>query len=322
MQKGALHEKKKDMPARMFSKYSKMSIRKKAHGEFEIGSNMAHILEGSKVIESLNSRILEQVAQLKAQSVVPTLALVRVGEREDDIAYERGAIKKAAALGVDTRSLVLSEESTTADLCTCIKELNYDASVHGVLLFRPLPEHINEDQVCNTLAPQKDIDGITNLSLAGVFSHTNMGYAPCTAQACIEILDHYGYELAGKKAVVVGRSLVVGKPLAMLLLERNATVTVAHSRTKDLPKTVQEAEIVIACVGKAELLNASYFSPGQIVIDVGINVNESGKLVGDVKADEAHGIVEALSPVPGGVGAVTTSVLVKNVVDAARKLQG
>ncbi len=280
---------------------------------------MANILKGAEVVEALNASIESEVTILKSQGVEPTLAIVRVGERGDDISYERGATKRAEKLGVGVRSIVLSEDITTFELIETINTLNEDDSVHGVLMFRPLPKHIDEDLVRNSLAPIKDIDGITDLSLAGVFSDTATGFAPCTAQACMEILNHFNIEPKGKKAVVVGRSLVIGKPVAMLLLARHATVTIAHSRTADLPGTVKEADIVIACVGRAQMVDGSYLSPGQIVIDVGINVTEDGALVGDVNTPEAEGIVKAITPVPGGVGTVTTSVLVKNVVQAAAK---
>lgn len=283
---------------------------------------MAKILKGAEVVEALNASIESGVESLKSQGVEPTLAIVRVGERGDDISYERGATKRAEKLGVGVRSIVLAEDITTGELLETIKTLNGDDSVHGVLMFRPLPKHIDEDLIRNSLAPEKDIDGITDLSLAGVFSNTPTGFAPCTAQACMEILDHFKVELQGKKAVVVGRSLVVGKPVSMLLLARHATVTVAHSRTADLPGTVKDADVVIACVGRAQMVDGSYLSPGQVVIDVGINVTEDGALVGDVNTAEAEAIVEAITPVPGGVGTVTTSVLVKNVVQAATRAIG
>lgn len=280
---------------------------------------MAEILKGAEVVQALNTTIQSGVEDLKGKGVLPTLAILRVGERGDDISYEKGATKRAETLGVEVRSIVLPENVTTLELGEAVEQLNNDDGVHGVLMFRPLPKHIDEDLIRNMLSPAKDIDGITDLSLAGVFSDTTTGYAPCTAQACMEILAHFNYELSGKKVVVVGRSLVVGKPVAMLLLAQNATVTVAHSRTKDLPSVVKEADIVIACVGRAQMLDASYLSSGQVVIDVGINVTEEGNLVGDVNTDEALDIVHAITPVPGGVGTVTTSVLVKNVVDAASK---
>ncbi|MDR2035998.1 MAG: bifunctional 5,10-methylenetetrahydrofolate dehydrogenase/5,10-methenyltetrahydrofolate cyclohydrolase [Coriobacteriales bacterium] len=283
---------------------------------------MAQILKGAEVVKALNEQIVADSKALKERGVEPTLAVVRVGQRGDDISYENGAIKRAQELGVAVRSVVLPDNSTTALLVETLEDLNANPGVHGVLMFRPLPKHIDEDLVRNTLVPQKDIDGITDLSLAGVFANTATGFAPCTAQACMEILRHYGFELRGRKAVVVGRSLVIGKPVAMLLLAEHATVTLAHSQTVDLPEVVSEADLVIACVGRAQMINADYLAPGQVVIDVGINVSEDGALVGDVATQEAEAIVEAVTPVPGGVGTVTTSVLFKHVVQAATRLPG
>lgn len=280
---------------------------------------MAQILKGAPVVEAMNEAIGREAAALKARGVEPTLAILRVGEREDDIAYERGATKRCEKMGVAVRNVLLPADVTQADLIQAIEALNQDDGVHGVLLFRPLPKHINDDVVRNSLSPEKDIDGITDLSLAGVFANTDTGYAPCTPQACMEILEYYGIDLKGKKATVVGRSLVVGKPAAMMLLARNATVTVCHTRTLDMPAACREAEVLIVSAGRAGIVDKSYLAPGQVVIDVGINVNEDGSLCGDVNFGDAEDIVEAVTPVPGGVGTVTTSVLVKHVVQAAKK---
>jgi methylenetetrahydrofolate dehydrogenase (NADP+)/methenyltetrahydrofolate cyclohydrolase len=202
-----------------------------------------------------------------------------------------------------------------------VESLNNDSSVHGVLIFRPLPKHLDEAAVCAALKPEKDVDGITEGSLAGVFTGSGKGFAPCTAQACIEILDHFKIECKGKRAVIIGRSLVVGKPAAIMLMGKHATVTVCHTRTVDMPSVARNAEILIVAAGQMESLTKEFFSPGQVVIDVGINWNdEKGKLCGDVKFDDAEPIVAAITPVPGGVGTVTTSVLVSHVVEAARKL--
>jgi methylenetetrahydrofolate dehydrogenase (NADP+)/methenyltetrahydrofolate cyclohydrolase len=280
---------------------------------------MATILKGAEVADALNAQLIAEVEELKATGLTPTLAILRVGERGDDISYERGATKRAEKVGVAVKNVLLPADVAQSELEAAIDELNADASVHGVLMFRPLPKHIDEDAVRNRLAPAKDIDGITDASAAGVFTGQNTGFAPCTPQACMEILEYFGVEVKGREAVVVGRSLVVGKPAAMMLLDRHATVTVCHSRTIDLPAVVRRADIVIACVGRAQMLDAEYFSPGQVVIDVGINVTEDGALVGDVDFQAAEPIVEALTPVPGGVGTVTTSVLVKHVVQAAMR---
>ncbi|MCL1879782.1 MAG: bifunctional 5,10-methylenetetrahydrofolate dehydrogenase/5,10-methenyltetrahydrofolate cyclohydrolase [Actinomycetia bacterium] len=283
---------------------------------------MATILKGAEVAEALNAEIIKESEALKAAGIEPTLAILRVGERGDDISYEKGVTKRAEKVGVAIKNVLLPADVSQEVLIKTVEKLNADKSVHGVLMFRPLPKHIDEDTVCNVLDPAKDIDGITDASTVGVFTDNSSGFAPCTPSACMEILEHFGVDVKGKRAVVVGRSLVVGKPAAMMLLKRNATVTVAHSRTTDLPAVVREADIVIACVGRAKMVDASYLSPGQFVIDVGINVADDGSLAGDVDFEAASAIVEAITPVPGGVGTVTTSVNLKHVVEAAKNQCG
>jgi methylenetetrahydrofolate dehydrogenase (NADP+)/methenyltetrahydrofolate cyclohydrolase len=281
---------------------------------------MTEILGGAEAAEAIDAGTAEGAKALKAEGIVPVLAILRVGERGDDISYERGAARRAEKVGVSIRNILLPADAGQDKLAQTIRSLNADASVHGVLMFRPLPEHIDESEVCNTLDPAKDIDGITDLSLASVFTGGTVGYAPCTAAACMEVLNYYGIDPHGKNAVVVGRSLVVGKPVAMMLLGRHATVTMAHSRTKGLSSVTRGADIVIACIGRAKMLETSYFSEGQVVIDVGINVDDDGVLTGDVDFAEVQPIVEAITPVPGGIGTVTTSVLMKHVVDAAMRM--
>lgn len=279
----------------------------------------AKILQGAAVVDAMNKGLFRDIQQLKDRGISPTLAILRVGEREDDISYETGATKRGEKIGVAIRHVVLPETVAQDELNHTIAELNEDPQVNGVLLFRPLPSHIDEDTTRNLLDPAKDIDGITDVSLAGVFSAANTGFAPCTARACIEILDHYQYVLEGKKAIVIGRSLVVGKPVAMMLLQRNATVTIAHSRTQDLPSLVKEADIVIACTGRTEMIDARCLLERQVVIDVGINFDAEGKMVGDVAFKEAESKVAAITPVPGGVGTVTTNTLILQVVEAAKR---
>ena len=278
---------------------------------------MAEILKGASVVEAMNEALTGKVAALQAGGVQPTLAIVRIGGRQDDIAYERGAIKRCEKVGVAVCLVTLPADITEEALLNEITALNVDASVHGVLLFRPLPKGLNDDRVRNTLSPEKDVDGITDASLAGVFTGNGTGYPPCTAQACMEILDYYGVDPKGKRAVIVGRSLVVGKPVAIMLLARNATVTVCHTRTVDMPAVCREGEILIVSAGRAGIVDKTYLSPGQVVIDVGINVSADGSLCGDVNFADAGTIVGAVTPVPGGVGTVTTSVLAKHVVEAA-----
>ena len=283
---------------------------------------MATLFKGAEVNAALNERIKNDVEALKARGIEPKLGIVRVGERPDDLSYERGAVKRAESLGVAVEKFLLPADVEQDKLLDTIRAINADDKIHGVLLFRPLPKHLDENLICNTLAPEKDIDGITDLSNAGIFTGKELGFAPCTPSACMEILEHYGVDCKGKKAVVIGRSLVVGKPAAMMLIKRNATVTVCHTRTVDMPAVCREADILIVAAGRAGVVGADYVRPGQVVIDVGINWNEEKqKLCGDVDFDAVEPIVAAITPVPGGVGTVTTSVLVSHVVEAAKKIK-
>ena len=281
---------------------------------------MAELLKGAPVAAALNEETAARAAALRSRGVVPTLAILRVGAREDDLSYERGAVKRCAQAGVETRCIALDAEVDTPTFYAALDALNRDDGVHGILLLRPLPERLDNERARRAIAPEKDVDGCTDGSLAGVFTGAQLGFSPCTARAAVEILDHYGISCAGCRAAVIGRSLVVGRPAAMLLLARDATVTLCHSKTPDLPAAVREADIVIVCAGQAERFGAEYFRPGQTVVDVGIHWNEEkGRLCGDVRFDEAEPVVSALTPVPGGVGAVTTSVLVRHVVEAAER---
>ena len=283
---------------------------------------MASILKGAPVVAAMNERNAALCEQLKAKGVVPTLAVVRVGAREDDLSYERGALKRCEKVGITVRQVVLPEDAGQQELMDNIRSLNEDERVHGVLMFRPLPKHLDDEAARRALDPRKDMDGITDGSLAGVFTNTAVGYPPCTAQACLEILKFYNIPLSGKRAVVVGRSLVVGKPAAMMLDRENATVTLCNSRTRNLPALCQEADVVVVAMGKQGAIGGEHLRAGQVVVDVGIHVNAEGRLCGDVRFDEAEPLVEAVTPVPGGVGTVTTSVLVGHVVEAAEKALG
>ena len=280
---------------------------------------MAKQLLGKEVTAALNERIKAKVAQLEEKGVKPTLGIIRVGENESDISYERGATKRCETLGVACEKILLPADVSQEELLSVIDKVNKDPQIHGVLLFRPLPKHLNQSVIENALDPAKDVDCMTDGSMSGVFTGKNVGFPPCTPQACMEILDYYGIDCTGKKAVVVGRSLVVGKPAAMMLIKKNGTVTVCHTKTVDMPSVVKEADIVIVAAGRAGVVDASYVAPGQTIIDVGINVNAEGKLCGDVAFDEVEPIVDAITPVPGGVGSVTTSVLVGHVVEAAAR---
>lgn len=283
---------------------------------------MAELWKGAPVAAALTETLTKRAAELAARGVTPTLAIVRVGERPEDLSYERGALKRCEKIGIAVRQFLLAEDASQEELLAVIEQINADSAIHGCLLFRPLPKHIDEAAVCAALDPAKDVDGITAGSLAAVFSGSGAGFPPCTAQACLEILDYYGYELKGKRAVVVGRSLVIGKPVSMLLLGRHATVTICHTRTADLAAECRRADVLVAAAGKAGAVSAQCLAPGQVVLDVGINVDAEGNLVGDVAFDAAQDTVAAITPVPGGVGAVTTSVLARHVIEAAARSAG
>ena len=283
---------------------------------------MAKQLLGKEVTASLNAKLQERAMQLTQKGVKPTLAIVRVGADPSDLSYERGATKRAELIGVDVVKYELPEDVTKEALIDTIHAINHNDAIHGVLLFRPLPKHLkaDEDFICNQLDPRKDVDGITDGSNAGVFMAKKLGFAPCTPSACMEILDYYGIDCTGKKAVVIGRSLVVGKPAAMMLIQKNATVTVCHTKTRDMASVAREADILIVAAGKAGVVGKDYVKPGMTVIDVGINWSEEKQsIVGDVQFDEVDPIVDAITPVPGGVGSVTTSVLIGHVIEAAER---
>lgn len=279
---------------------------------------MAIELKGAPVAEAINARSQEELSNLLKNGITPTLAIVRIGARGDDIAYENGAVKRCEKVGVAISRVTLSESIAQPELLQKIYELNADSAVHGVLILLPLPKQLDGEAVRHALAPEKDVDGITDGSLAGVFTGSGNGFPPCTAQACIEILDHYGIDCKGKRAVVIGRSLVVGKPVAIMLMAKNATVTVCHTKTVDMPRVTKNAEILIVAAGKAKAIGAEFLCENQVVIDVGINFYD-GAMCGDVDYAAALPLVSAITPVPGGVGTVTTSVLVNHVVEAAKR---
>lgn len=282
---------------------------------------MALLLSGKEVAAAINAATQTRVAALKERGIHPTLGIVRVGERPDDIAYERAAVKRCELNGVMVKHYVLPADAPQERLLSLLHQINVDRDVHGVLMFKPLPGHMDETAVCNALSPAKDVDGITEVSMTGVYTGAKgSGWPPCTARAAMEILDHYGFETEGKRAVVIGRSLVIGKPAAMMLLQKNATVTICHTRTKDMPALCKEADILIAAAGKAGMVGPDFTNENQIIIDVGVNVDPDGKLRGDVDFDAVEPLVQAITPVPGGVGSVTTSVLVRHVTEAASRL--
>ena len=282
---------------------------------------MAILFKGGPVAAALSEATAADAAALRERGVIPTLAIFRVGARDDDLAYERSAMKRCEKSGVAVKNVVLPGDVDSGTFFRTLEDLNRDPGVHGILMFRPLPKQLDGDRARRMLAPEKDVDGCTDGSLAGVFTNTALGFPPCTAQAAMEILDFYGVDCKGKRAAVIGRSLVVGRPAGMMLLHKNATPTICHTKTVDMPSVIREADIVIVCAGQKQAIGKEYFREGQTVIDVGIHFNEeTGKLCGDVRFDEAEPIVKAISPVPGGVGSVTTCVLVSHVVEAAKRI--
>ena len=292
---------------------------------------MAELWKGAPVAAALTEQLVQRAQALVARGVTPTLAIVRCGERPDDLSYERGATKRADTLGVAVEKFLLPEDVTKEALLKTIDEINANDAIHGVLMFRPLPKHLKADQneICNRLDPKKDVDCMTDLSNAGVFEgRSDLGFAPCTPAACMEILDYYGIDCKGKNAVVIGRSLVVGKPAAMMLMGKNATVTVCHTKTVNTAEICRKADILVSAAGVLNSLTKDYVRPGQVVIDVSINWDENkpnargglGAIAGDAVYAEVEPIVEAITPVPGGVGSVTTSVLMKHVIEAAERV--
>ncbi len=290
---------------------------------------MAKRLLGKEVNEALVAALQTRTAALREKGIAPTLGIIRLGENPSDLSYEKGATKRAEEVGVEVKNFVLPEDASKEDVLAVIDQVNADDSIHGVLMFRPLPKHLkaDQDEICNRLAPKKDVDSMSHMSNAGVFEGQDLGYAPCTPAACMEILDHYGIDCKGKNAVVIGRSLVVGKPAAMMLMAKNATVTVCHTRTVNTAEICRNADIIVTAAGVLNSLTKDFVREGQIVIDVSMNWNPEkittkgkGGMSGDCVFDEVEPIVEAITPVPGGVGAVTTTVLMKHVVEAAEKV--
>ncbi|MBQ6634740.1 MAG: bifunctional 5,10-methylenetetrahydrofolate dehydrogenase/5,10-methenyltetrahydrofolate cyclohydrolase [Lachnospiraceae bacterium] len=281
---------------------------------------MAKIFKGKEVADALTEKLKTEVEALRAAGVVPTLCIFRVGERPDDLAYERGATKRAQLAGVEVRNVVLPANVDQETFDRELNAVNEDPSIHGILLFRPLPGQLDNEKARQMLDPAKDVDGCTDLSLAGVFTNTKTGFPPCTAQAAMEILHHFGVGIFGKKAAVIGRSLVIGRPVAMMLMHENATVVNCHTRTPDVPSITREADILIAASGQLHSVTREYTNPDQVVIDVGINWDEEkGGISGDVAFDDVEPYVRAITPVPGGVGSVTSTVLISHVVEAAKK---
>lgn len=279
---------------------------------------MSIIMKGADVAKAMKEDLIKEVEELKEKGISPCLAIVRVGARPDDLAYERGAMKRMESTGIGCQVFELPEDISQEAFEEEFRKVNDDPQIHGILLFRPLPKHLDEEPVKAMINPWKDVDCMSPVNIAKVFSGDETGFAPCTPEAVMEMLDYYKIDLTGKKVTVVGRSMVVGKPLSMLLLKKNATITVCHTRTADLSGTCRDAEILVAAAGKAKMVTEDMVGEGAVVVDVGINVDEEGKMCGDVDYDNVEAKASYISPVPGGVGSVTSSVLAKHVVKGAK----
>lgn len=280
---------------------------------------MARILKGKEVADALNQNSEAAILSLNNQKTSPTLALIRLGRNPDDLAYEASISKRAESMGIQILGCELEENVDQLELEAYIDQFNKDSSVHGILLFRPLPAHLNEQEALNIIDPRKDVDGVTDRSMGKVYAGNQNGFGPCTAESVLAILKHYEIPMQGKRVVVLGRSLVIGKPVAMMLLGQNATVTLCHSKTQDLAEECKRGDILIAAVGKANMVDASFVHKNQVVIDVGINVDQAGNLCGDVDFASVEPIVSAITPVPGGVGTVTTAILMQHVIRSAKR---
>lgn len=279
---------------------------------------MGILIKGKTVADVLKGKLKTEVEQLKIKGACPKLAIIRVGANPDDLAYERGILKTMEFIGIRTQVNALPKNTNQKVFVNVLEEANTDSSVHGILIFRPLPSHLNSNIVKKVIAPEKDVDCFGYYNVAKVMEGDETGFAPCTPNAVMEILRHYEVDLRGKNAVVVGRSMVVGKPVSMLLLQENATVTICHSKTDDLKGIASKADVLVAGVGKAKMITPEYVKGGAVVIDVGINVDEHGRLSGDVDTDGCIHKASMITSVPGGVGSVTTSILAKHVVKACK----
>ncbi|HOA35318.1 MAG TPA: bifunctional 5,10-methylenetetrahydrofolate dehydrogenase/5,10-methenyltetrahydrofolate cyclohydrolase [Bacillota bacterium] len=279
---------------------------------------MAERLRGKPVADAMKEDLIRRVEALKAKGITPKLGIIRVGARPDDLFYEGGIKKTSDGVGLSYEVFEHPEDVSQEQLEKAVAAVGADSSIHGILMFAPLPKHLDEKKIRSLIPVEKDVDCMTLGSAGKVFADDLTGFPPCTPTACMEMLKFYDIPLKGKKVTVVGRSMVVGKPVAMLLLREHATVTICHSRTENLDQVCAAADILVAAVGRAKMIGSSYVKPGQIVIDVGINEDPDnpGKYCGDVDFDAVEPVAGKISPVPGGVGSVTTIVLCKHTVMA------
>ena len=281
---------------------------------------MGEIIKGKPVGDALSEILKGECEALVKEGIQPKLAILRVGAKPNDLSYERGALKKCDTIGIVAEVTELSEDTTQEQYIEALEKLNKDSSVHGILTFRPLPKGIDEEVIKNVISPEKDVDCFSPMNTAKLMEGDKTGFPPCTPTAVVEILKHYNVPLKGANVVVLGRSMVVGKPVSMLLLGENATVTICHSKTQDLAKVCSQADVLVAGVGRARMITSDYIKEGAVVIDVGINAKpEGGGICGDVDTDDVVEKASMVTPVPAGVGSVTTSILAKHVIKACKQ---
>ena len=281
---------------------------------------MGETIKGKPVADAITERVVKDVEELRGKGISPKLKIVRVGEEPSDLAYERGALKRMEKCGIEREVIELPADISQDEFIKELKKVNDDESVHGILVFRPMPNHLDEDVIKYVISPEKDVDCFSPVNVAKVTEGDETGFPPATPTAVMEILKYYNVDLKGKHAVVIGRSLVVGKPVSMLLLKEHATVTICHSRTQDLAGMCRTADVLVAAVGRAKLIDDTYVKDGAVILDVGINMNEDNNMFGDVDFDKCIDKASMITPVPAGVGSVTTSVLAKHVLKACRIL--
>ncbi len=279
---------------------------------------MAELLNGRELAKTLLNEIKEKSSVLRSKNTIPAIGIIRVGNKVDDIAYEKGILKSCEKVDIKSKVVELDSNVAFEDFAKALELLNTDDDIHGILIFRPLPKHLDENVIKHMINPKKDIDCMNPLNLAKVFEGDSSGFPPCTPAAVMEIIKRYRIDLVGKKTIVIGRSMVVGKPLSMMLLKENATVTICHSKTANLSEVSADADVLIAAIGKAKFVTSDFIKTGAVVIDVGINVDGEGKLCGDVDYEPASQKASYITPVPGGVGSVTTAVLLEHVIISAK----
>jgi methylenetetrahydrofolate dehydrogenase (NADP+)/methenyltetrahydrofolate cyclohydrolase len=277
---------------------------------------MSMILEAKPVVESLKNQLQQEISELIAQGITPTLGIIRVGNRPDDMYYENSIVRNCQSIGAKTKLYALDKNMELEEFAKKLQAVNKDREVHGILVLRPLPPHLDEKVIDSVIDPHKDIDGMNPFNIAKILEGDTSGLVPCTVAAVMEILKYYNIRLKGTNVAVVGTSMVVGKPLSMMLLKEDATVTMCHIETKNVPEITRKSDVIVVAIGKARLIDTKYVTSKSVVIDVGINQTEDGKICGDVHFEAVKDKVRAITPVPGGVGSVTTVILLKHLVKA------